>query len=304
MSRSVRIGTRKSALAMWQAEWVASELKKHDVDVELIQLVTTGDVTQGPLSAAGGEGLFTKRIQQALLDDEADIAVHSLKDLPTEPTSELQLAAVPKREHPYDVMVSQSVSSLDALKPGSIVGTGSIRRQAQLLHAYPELVVKDIRGNVESRLKKLETEDYDAIILAYAGLHRLGLDKHVTQQLSMDLMLPAVGQGALGLETRAGDDESSSIARMINDPCSYAEVTAERALLRTLRAGCMAPVGCFARESETGLMLRAVVLSSDGKDRVTVQESGSMDSAAELGQAAAETLLAHGAEELMQRSRA
>lgn len=277
-------------------------MREHGIEVEIIHLVTAGDVTQGSLAAAGGEGLFTKRIQQALLDHEVDLAVHSLKDLPTDPVPGLALASVPIREEPFDVMVSNLANTLAELPAGAVVGTGSIRRQAQLLNAYPHLKVADIRGNVETRLAKIETDDYDAVILAHAGIHRLGLASQITQQIPFEIMLPAVGQAALGLESRDEDSATMEVARLLDHSPTHASVVAERTLLRKLRAGCLAPVGCLVEPgvNET-LSLRAVVLSPDGTEKITLEEDGSALEPVQLGETAAEKLLAEGAEALINR---
>jgi len=311
-SRLVRIGTRASKLARWQANWVAARLAElPDVDVELVEIRTMGDHTQvaeTPISAINQPGAFTKEIQRALLDGRVDVAVHSLKDLPTDTVDGLCLAAVPERAAAADVLVSPRFESLDALPKGAVVGTGSLRRQAQLRHVRPDLVMRDIRGNVETRLEKLvasagEKAAYDAAILAEAGLRRLGLESHITEVLPSDMMLPAVGQGALGIETRADDTSTIEAVQSMNDVDSQAAVMAERAMLATLRGGCLAPVAALARVEEERLRLQAAVLSGDGRQRLGVTVTDSADEPVSLGIRAAEDLLNQGAASLIDAAR-
>lgn len=299
----LRLGTRGSPLARWQAEHVAALLAASGIEVELIHITTQGDVTTGPLGAIGGQGLFTKEIQRALLDDRIDLAVHSLKDLPTEHVPGLALAAVPERESPGDVLVCSQANSLDELPPQSRIGTGSTRRKAQLLFARPDLQVLDIRGNVETRLRKLDDGEYDAIVLAEAGLKRLELAARIAHVFAKSLMLPAVGQGALGLETRADDARTQSLLQALNDSATHAAVLAERAMLRTLRGGCLAPVGAWGRMENDQLALDGVVLSADGQQRVAASQSASPEHAEALGIQVAEALLAQGAAALIAGSR-
>jgi hydroxymethylbilane synthase len=299
----LRLGTRGSALARWQADWVTEQLQTIGVVVEQVLITTSGDVTSGPISEIGGQGLFTKEIQRALLDDRIDLAVHSLKDLPTEAVVGLGLAAVPPRADVGDALVSSRFANLDDLPAGARVGTGSRRRQSQLLHLRPDLVVADIRGNVDTRLKKLDAGEYDAIILAQAGLTRLGLTDRITQRLSPDQMLPAVGQGALGIETRADDEATITAIAVLDDAPTRAAVIAERSLLATLLGGCLAPVGAWARCDDGALVLDAVVLSTDGKQRIATRLTDDLNSAAMLGQHAAEQLLAQGAAALIAAAR-
>lgn len=299
----LRLGTRASVLARWQADWVAAELRKLGVPVEMIPISTQGDVSSRPLGAIGGQGVFTKELQRALLDGAIDLAVHSLKDLPTERVAGLQLAAVPPRESTRDVLVSRLAATLDALPPTARVGTGSIRRRAQLLHARPDLQVAEIRGNVDTRLRKLDEGQYEAIVLAEAGLRRLGLGERITQILPAELMLSAVGQGALGIEARSDDGPTLQTLAFLDHPPTHRAVRAERALLAALGAGCLAPVGAWARMDGGQLQLDAVVLSPDGRERLSVCVSGPPDQAESLGQQAAADLLAQGAAELIGRLR-
>ena len=299
----LRIGTRSSALARWQAEWVSGRLTEAGVENELVFISTQGDVKSEPLGQIGGQGLFTKEIQRALLDDRVDLAVHSLKDLPTEPIDGLTLGAVPPRERTGDALVCEKYSGLDELPAGARVGTGSARRKAQLLAARPDLEVLDIRGNVDTRLQKLDDGEYDAIILAEAGLVRLGKADRIRQLIPREIMLPAVGQGALGLETRAEDSATLDAVAGLDDAPSRAAVTAERSLLFHLRAGCLAPVGAWARIEDNQLALDSVVLTTDGSRRLQHAQTGDPGKAAELGEAVAKVLIADGAAELIASSR-
>jgi hydroxymethylbilane synthase len=310
---TIRLGTRSSALARWQAEWVAARLRETGQTVELIFITTSGDAQQvGSIGTIGGQGVFTKEIQRALLDGRVDLAVHSLKDLPTEPIEGLVLAAVPPREVVADVLISRNGQTFAELPAGARIGTGSARRQSQLRHARPELEYLDIRGNVDTRLNKLTAGEYDAIILAAAGMTRLGFADRITQELPRAMILPAVGQGALGLETRADDTTTIAALAALNDPASHAAVLAERSMLATLRGGCLAPVGGWARFEQDGVLkLDGTVLSLDGKARLLVQEEADVDLAGEtwpeqavaLGEAVAMQLIQSGAERLIAAAR-
>ncbi len=304
----LRLGTRGSPLARWQAQWVASQLTAHGVTVELVPINTQGDLQQvGPIGAIGTQGVFTKELQRALLDDRIDLAVHSLKDLPTDPIAGLTLAAVPERESPCDALISRGGVRFFDLPAGAKIGTGSARRKAQLLHARPDLEFHDIRGNVDTRLRKLADGQFDAIILAEAGLLRLELRHEMTEILPRELILPAVGQGALGLETRTDDRTTIKNLTPLDHPATHHCVLAERSLLAALRGGCMAPVGAWARfESNTTMTLDAVVLSIDGTQRMTTRvEAMIADQAAAvtLGQHAADLLIQQGALSVIQASR-
>lgn len=299
----LRLGTRSSPLARWQADHIAARLTAAGITIEMVHITTQGDVTTGPLGQIGGQGLFTKEIQRALLDNRIDLAVHSLKDLPTEAVPGLTLAAVPEREATGDALVSNSVSTLDALPPGARVGTGSTRRKAQLLHLRPDLDVQDIRGNVDTRLRKLDAGEYSAIILAEAGLKRLELAQRIAQIIPREVMLPAVGQGALGIEARADDAATLTLLDPLNDADTRCAVLAERAMLRTLRGGCLAPVGAWGRVEQGVLHLSGVVLSGDGKRRVYAAEAAPLADAELLGQHVAEALLAQGAADLIATAR-
>ncbi len=304
-TQRIRIGTRGSKLARWQSDWVADRLRELGVDVEIIEISTQGDVQSvGPIEALGGTGVFTKEIQRALLDGAVDVAVHSLKDLPTEPVPGLVLAAVPRRERCGDALVGRDGIGLEDLPAGSLIGTGSFRRQAQLKHWRPDLRVDDIRGNVETRLRKLDEGQFDAIVLAEAGLVRLGLADRITQVLPKERMLPAIGQGALGLETREDDAAVRQTLAALDDASTHASVIAERSLLATLRGGCLAPVGAWARVDDDGqLTLDAVVLDREGTQRLEASAAGKLEDAAALGRQAAQQLIEDGASDLIQSSR-
>jgi hydroxymethylbilane synthase len=299
----LRLGTRASPLARWQADWVASRLRERGIAVELVPITTQGDVKTGPLAQIGGQGLFTKEIQRAILAGEIDLGVHSLKDLPTEPVPGLVISAVPRRESTADVLVSAKASSVASLPPAARVGTGSLRRKAQLLHHRPDLIVEEIRGNVETRLKKLDEGSFDAIVLAEAGLKRLGLAERIAAIIPREAMLPAVGQGALALEARQDDAATRTLLAPLDDFETHYSVLAERALLAALRAGCLAPVGAFARVEGGRLVLDAVVLSPAGSQRLTASGSTDIAAAFVLGQQVAAELLAQGASELIAQAR-
>jgi len=289
---------------MWQSSWVARQLTEHGYDVELVQITTQGDVRSEPIGQIGGQGLFTKEIQRALLDQEVDLAVHSLKDLPTVPVPGLALGAVPPRESPGDALLSNRFDSIESIPEGAVIGTGSNRRQAQLLHYRADVVVRGIRGNVDTRIGKLDDGQFDAIVLAESGLRRLGLQERITQLIPREIMLPAVGQGALGIECRSDDDVTRQAVSLLNDSQTHLSVLAERALLFTLQAGCLAPVGTYARFENGSLILEGAVLSVDGKQRLaevaSVPLQGvSNEDAVSLGEQVAHELLGQGAKQLI-----
>ena len=298
-----RLGTRSSDLARWQASWVQQQLEKLGVEVRLVPITTSGDVQQGPLGTIGGQGLFTKEIQRALLDRRIDLAVHSLKDLPTEAVPGLSLAAVPQRAPVGDTLVCPNHGSLDELPKGAVVGTGSLRRQSQLLHVRGDLRIKDIRGNVETRIQKVEQGDYDATLLAEAGLRRLGLERHIAQLLPLEIILPAVGQGALGLETRDDDQATREAVGKLNHRPSHQAVVAERTMLLTLQGGCLAPIAAWARMEDDKLTLTGRVISPDGRRKLEATKAGDENEPAELGRQVADTLLGQGAAKLILASR-
>jgi hydroxymethylbilane synthase len=300
-SPALLLGTRSSPLALWQAHFVQRELAPHvERGVELVHIETHGDRDQASaLSNMGGFGVFTKAIQTALLEDRADVAVHSLKDLPTIPTDGLELAAVPARGPNGDAFVSTKYRSFDDLPKGAVVGTSSLRRRAMLLHQRPDLQLLDLRGNVETRLRKLDEQNLDAIILAEAGLVRLGMAERITEILDAEWMLPAVGQGAIGLECRTDDGESRTAVEYLNDAATMARVTAERAMLFTLGGGCLVPIGAVSRVENGTLTIRGAVLSTDGKRQVTATHRGLAKHPLAVGQELAAMLLGEGAAELL-----
>lgn len=295
----IRLGTRNSQLALWQSNWVADQLRARGVDVQLVPITTEGDVVTGSLRQLGGEGLFTKRLQVALLENEIDLAVHSLKDLPTEPVAGLALAAVPPREDVRDAFVSNSYVTWEELPSGAVVGTGSLRRAAQLRWLRPDLTIRDLRGNIDTRLRKLDEGQYDAIVLACAGLRRLGLEQRIAQALDLSIMLSAVGQGALGLETRGDDETTVRAVRELSDAETMACVVAERAFLNETRAGCTAPVAGHAIVRQDHLYMQAAILSESGDQRLDWQIGGSTATAEVLGRELARQLLNMGGREIL-----
>jgi hydroxymethylbilane synthase len=303
---AVRIGTRGSRLARWQAGWVADLLRRAHpgLEVELVEIKTQGDRDHNsPLAAIGGTGVFTKEIQRALAGADIEVAVHSLKDLPTQGPAGLILGAVPPREDVADALIAPVHRTLDALPPGARVGTGSLRRRAQLLHLRPELDVVGVRGNVETRLNQAIDGRLDAVLLAEAGLHRLGLGHHVTHRLGPPGFLPAVGQGALGIECRADDGPTRALLAPLDDPQTHRAVLAERRTLAELEGGCLIPLAAWARETTEGLTLDAAVYDPDGRERVATTASGPRDDPEDLGRRVAQELRRLGAERLLQRIR-
>jgi hydroxymethylbilane synthase len=299
---ALRIGTRASPLALWQANHVRDRLQAAAAPrlVELVHVTTEGDRDQSAsLAHIGGRGVFTKEIQRALLDGTVDVAVHSLKDLPTQPVPGLVLAAVPARGATGDVLVTPRPVHIDNLPTGARVATGSLRRRAQLLHRRPDLRLEDIRGNVETRLRKLHEHGYDGLVLAQAGLERLGLAGVIGEVLDPRWMLPAVGQGALGLECRADDTVTRSLLATLNDAATRWEVDAERSLLLHLGGGCQVPLGAIAEVSGETITLRGAVLSLDGSRRVGGTEMGAAVDALGVGKRLADQLKGLGAEELL-----
>ena len=301
----LRIGTRGSPLALWQAHHVTGLLRAvvPDRPIELVEIETVGDqVRDVPLTQLGGDGAFTKAIQQALLDRRVDVAVHSLKDLPTFVVEGLMLAAVPERGPTGDAFVSKKYRSFAELPSGAVVATSSVRRKAQLLNRRPDLKLIDIRGNVETRLRKLVEQNLDATILAHAGLVRLGLADQITEILDASWMFPAVGQGALGLECRTDDAATRSVLERLNDTEARYAVLAERAMLRGLGGGCQVPIGARTKIANGMLTLRGVVLPPDGSQRIEAEIAGAMEEAESLGQTLANQLRERGAEELLKEN--
>ncbi|MEM6364813.1 MAG: hydroxymethylbilane synthase [Planctomycetota bacterium] len=315
---AIRIATRDSPLAMWQAEFVADQLTKSGHEVDLVPLVSTGDVDMRPIDGTRQVGVFTKRIQQALVDNEADVAVHSLKDLPTAADDRFHLAAIPRRGEVRDSLVTSDGCSLADLPDRARVGTGSMRRRAQLLSHRADLCVSPIRGNVQTRLEKLASGEFDAIVLAEAGLIRLGLSDVRRSVFDLDVLLPAPGQGALGIEVRRDDQHASDALNQIDDLATHACVVAERAALSSLDGGCLAPIAAHGSIRGDQLNLAVIVLSYDGRNRLaeTMTDTGFSETltrselrqevlkrAAQLGIAAGNALLEAGAAELIQTTR-
>ena len=291
------IGSRGSQLALWQAHWIQGRLEELGEQSRIEIIKTTGDkITDVALSRVGSKGLFTKEIEEALLAGSIDIAVHSLKDMPTDLPAGLTLAAVPEREDPRDALVGVA---LEDLKPGARVGTGSLRRTAQLRHRRPDLEIEDIRGNLDTRLRKLDEGRYDAIVLASAGLRRLGWENRITELLNPSIMCPAVGQGALAVETRDDSGAAFQIASRLEHAESRARVTAERAVLAALGGGCQAPIGSHAYVDGGNLIIIGVVVSPDGLQRVRQGKQGPMEDPVALGQSLAQLLLEAGGKEIL-----
>lgn len=298
----LRIGTRASQLALFQANWVKERLEQaHSfLKVTLVKIKTTGDrIQDAPLAKIGGKGLFVKEIEEALLAKKIDLAVHSIKDVPTEFPEGLHLSAITKREDPRDAFISRGGLSLKDLPQGARVGTSSLRRQAQLLHFRNDLQLIPLRGNLDTRLKKLKTLNLDGIVLASAGLRRLGLEANVTEYLPTEISLPAIGQGALGIETRVGDEEVEEKIRFLNDPDASISVSAERAFLRRLEGGCQVPIAAYAWIVNLTLQIDGLVGTIDGKRLIRHHLEGPAEKAEALGVELAEILLKTGAKEIL-----
>jgi hydroxymethylbilane synthase len=294
----LRIATRKSKLALWQAEFVKAELKQFfpDLEVELVTFTTQGDkILDTPLAKIGGKGLFVKELEAAMLDGRADIAVHSMKDVPMEFPEGLGLSVICEREQPTDAFVSNTYKCFADLPQGAHVGTSSLRRQCQILAARPDLKVTSLRGNVQTRLGKLDNGDYDAIILASAGLIRLELFDRVAEHMSDEISLPAGGQGAVGIECRIDDERVQKILAPLNHPETASRVLAERALNRRLEGGCQVPIACYATLDNEQIHLRGLVGSEDGSKIIRTEITGPAADAEALGISAAEDLLKQGA---------
>jgi hydroxymethylbilane synthase len=303
LKKTLKIATRKSQLALWQANWIKDQLEARNpaLAVELVRIVTKGDkILDVPLAQVGGKGLFVKEIEDALLDGRADIAVHSMKDVPTELPPGLHLAVITEREDPRDAWFAKNGESFRDLAAGALVGTSSLRRQAQLKALRPDLRFDHLRGNVDTRLRKLEEGQYDAIVLAAAGVKRLGLADKVTEYLADDVTLPATGQGAVGIECRVDDPETNAlIAPLDHRPTSVA-VTAERAFLATLEGGCQVPIAGYAVLDGDTLTMRGLVGSLDGETLIRGSREGGPNDAAMLGQSLGEEILDRGGREILE----
>jgi hydroxymethylbilane synthase len=298
---SLKLGTRGSALALWQANWTKAQLEERwpGLVVELVPIKTTGDrVLDVPLAKIGGKGLFTKEIDDALLSSRVDLAVHSMKDVPFQLPNGIDFAAVPIREDSRDAFLSKGRQIQD-LPAGSKIGTSSLRRQVQLRHRFPSLRIINLRGNVDTRLRRLASGDFDALILAAAGLNRLGYSREITQILDEDTMLSAVGQGALGIVCRSSDTATSDTLRVLDDPVTHAAVTAERGLLRALGGSCQIPVAGHAKVAGSRITLKGLVASLDGSQVIRETVDGSADRPADLGLELGHKLLSMGAGEIL-----
>ena len=299
------VGTRSSQLALWQADFVIGELAKKypELVVEKRLMTTKGDkILNAPLAKIGGKGLFTKELETAMLEGEIDIAVHSLKDMPVVVPEGLVITAITQRADPGDAFVSHKYESFQQLPAGAKVGTSSLRRKAQLLHARPDLQIEDLRGNVNTRLRKMEEENFDGIILACAGLKRLGFGDKIRQVLPQTMCLPAVGQGALAIECRQADKETRELLEFLNDKCTRLCTEAERGFLATVEGGCQVPVGVHAVSAETGIRVEAVIASLDGstllRDALEAEVKNAQEARA-VGVSLAEKLLARGGREIL-----
>ena len=313
-ARIFRVGTRASMLARTQTGWVVERLERLGMAVAVETISTTADVRADvPIAAIGGDGVFVRELERALVEGRIDLAVHSLKDMPTEPTPGLAVACVPRRAMPFDVLVARGAATLETLPPGSVVGTSSVRRIAQVRRLRDDLVVRPVRGNVDTRLRKLDAGEFDCLVLAGAGLERLGLAHRITQVLRPDSFWPAVSQGALGLQIRAADEPLRGLLTPLDDPATHEAVRAERALLAALAGGCLAPVAAWARHAEGRLHLGACVLEDRGDrvDRIVAgaaaagesEPAGRSPAPEALGRCVAEDLLGQGAAAMIDRGR-
>jgi hydroxymethylbilane synthase len=300
--KHLRIGTRGSVLAKWQAEFVRKQIfQATGIDGEIIIIKTSGDkMQQSPLSQIGGKGIFIKELEDALLEESIDIAVHSVKDIPTAVPSRLSFPAICRREDVRDCLVSGNGATLLNLREGARVGTGSLRRQAQLRHIRPDLDVRDLRGNVDTRLRKVEAGEYDAVMLAKAGLDRLGWSHRISETLSPEVCMPAVGQGALGVECRSSDAETANALEKLDDAETRAAIVAERTLLSALQGGCQVPLGAWARMERDELVLEACVCSIDGLQYVKQRVAAPPDQARALGGRMAQLLIDAGAQNILE----
>ena len=299
--KHLRIGTRGSLLAKWQAESVRKQLfAATGAEAEIIVIKTAGDKMQhAPLTHIGGKGIFIKELEDALLDESIDLAVHSVKDIPTETPSRLSFPAVCRRDDIRDCLISATGSTLENLRRGARLGTSSLRRQAQLLHLRPDLDIRELRGNVDTRLRKVEGGEYDAIMLAKAGLDRLGWSNRISETFSPEVFLPAVGQGAIAVETRLGDHQAAELVEKLDDAETRSAIIAERALLKALQGGCQVPIGAWARIERGEMVLEACVTSVDGLQHVKQRLTGMPEQGVELGEKMARLLIDSGAQAIL-----
>ena len=303
MEKTIKIGTRGSKLALWQANYVKAEIERLFplVSVEITVIKTTGDmIVDRPLSMVGGKGLFVKEIERALLESTIDIAVHSMKDMPGEMPPGLVIGAIPERENPFDVLISNNNLTLDELPKGAKVGTSSLRRASQIKHVRPDVEIASIRGNLQTRLKKLASGEFDATLLAAAGLIRLGMKDVITQYFDENIMLPAVGQGALCIQSREGDGEIAPILEALDHEDTHTVVAGERAFLRRLEGSCHIPVACFGRLADRQLTLTGLVAAEDGSTILKESVSYTADDPQRAGIDLAEALLLRGADKLLE----
>ena len=301
-SRKIKIGSRGSPLALWQANWIKDQLESQnpDIAVEIVIIKTSGDKIQDiPLAKVGGKGLFVKEIEEALLKKDVDFAVHSMKDMPIKFPFALCIASVTKRENPFDALISRNNIKLNDLPKGAKIGTGSLRRASQLLHYRPDLNLIPLRGNVETRIKKLETEGLDAIILAAAGLIRLGWDDKISEIISPEILLPAMGQGAVGIEARKHDVDNQILLADMDDENTHLALDAERAVVTQLEGGCNVPIGAFATIEGNEMTLRGLVASLDGKTLYKKELKGDKVNAVALGNEMGNALLDMGGDKIM-----
>jgi hydroxymethylbilane synthase len=304
MKPSIKIGTRASKLALWQANWVKSTLQANypTQKVDLVTIKTKGDkILDVPLASVGGKGLFVKEIEQALLDRRIDIAVHSMKDMPAEVPAGLCIGAIPQREVAADVLITRSAISFEALRQGAVIGTSSLRRAAQLRHARPDIEIVALRGNLDTRLKKLQTENLDAIVLAAAGVKRLDLEHRITEYLDSDIMLPAVGQGALCIEMRQDDPDIEPMVKSLDHPETRAVVLGERAFLNRLGGSCQVPIAGHGEFINDRFHLTGLVANLDGSRIVKSDLSGAMDASEAIGISLAQELLSRGADVILKQ---
>ncbi len=303
MTDTLRIATRKSQLALWQAEYVRDMLLQlnPDLNVELVKMTTQGDkILDTPLAKVGGKGLFVKELETGLLNGDADIAVHSMKDVPVELPEGLHLAVICPREDPRDAFVSNTCPAFESLPEGARLGTSSLRRQCQLAALRPDLDIRDLRGNVNTRLRKLDEGEYDAIILAAAGLKRLAFEQRITEFLSTETSLPAIGQGAVGIECRVDDEWVNGLLAPLNDRETAIRVRAERALNHRLEGGCQVPIAGYAELTHGVVLLRGLVGTPDGSEIIHGEIAGPPEDAEYLGRVLAEDLLARGADRILE----
>jgi len=303
MKKKITIGTRGSQLALWQANHIKSEIEGHfpEIEVELLIIKTTGDrITDRPLAMVGGKGLFVKEIESALLNKDIDLAVHSMKDMPGELPDGLTIGAIPTRENPFDVLIAKDNKMLTDYAPGAKIGTSSLRRASQIKHVRPDIQIESIRGNLDTRIKKLQAGEYDAIVLAAAGLRRLGQKDVITEYLDETVMIPAVGQGALCIETRENDNDIAPIMKTLDDSDTRICVEGERAFLKQIEGSCHIPVACFGKVMDTGIQMTAIVASEDGKQVIKEQITCPVDQVKNSGRKLADQVLEQGGRKILE----